>query len=244
MLVNSYISISINIRNQLWIYGTISIILLVSCGRVGENLSDGGKCTVNGTECREIDTDSGRSLPGGDQAVYYTGPQGRPGSSCSVSEDATDVTIACTDGSKVTYAKPIRGPIGPQGPTGPAGERGEPGTSCSVTQTVNGAIISCTDGTSVVVLNGSNGTNGTNGQDGVSPPASAYSVTQIVDVCGKQAAFDEVLLRLANGQLLAHYASGANQFLTVLTPGNYVTTDGTHCYFTVDNDLQISNIHN
>lgn len=66
----------------------------------------------------------------------------------------------------------------------------------------------------------------------------------MIDPCGDQTAFDEVLLRLANGQLVAHFANGSLQFLSVIGPGNYVTTDGTSCYFSVDSNLQIFNEHN
>lgn len=112
------------------------------------------------------------------------------------------------------------------GPTGPAG------ASCSVNTVANGAIIKCTDGTNSVILNGLNA------------PPTAYTVTAIKDPCGKQTSFDEVLLILEDHQILAHYASGSNQFLTLIGPGNYVTTDGSSCYFTVDVNGNIINEHN
>lgn len=61
----------------------------------------------------------------------------------------------------------------------------------------------------------------------------SLDVSEIIDPCGSQGAYDEVLLRLGNGQIMAHYASGTNQFLTLLSAGNYVTTDGTNCHFTI-----------
>lgn len=127
------------------------------------------------------------------------------------------------------------GAIGPTGSPGPSGSPGTDGSSCSVVRVIGGSIISCTDGTIGVILDG---------QDGVSAPPTPYTVTSLYDPCGHQSSYDEVLLRLANGQLLAHYASGALQYLTIVGPGNYVTTDGTHCYFTVDSDLGVSNEHN
>jgi hypothetical protein len=42
-------------------------------------------------------------------------------------------------------------------------------------------------------------------------------------------------LQLANGQIIAHFASGQYQFLTILSPGNYVTTDQQACNFNVSN---------
>ena len=103
-----------------------------------------------------------------------------------------------------------------QGPAGPAGQDGR---SCTVATVANGALITCPDGTASVVLNGQNGA------DGQNAPPTAYSVTAVIDPCGKQAAFDEVLLKLANGQIMAHFASGAQQFLALIGPGSYSTSD-------------------
>lgn len=118
------------------------------------------------------------------------------------------------------------------GPMGPEGAPGRPGSSCSVEPVSNGAVITCDDGTSAVIVNG------TDGQDA---PPTAYSVVELIDPCGDEPnAFDEVLLRLANGQLMAHYSSDGLQFLTLLSPGNYVTTDSQKCHFTIDSDMNVS----
>jgi hypothetical protein len=149
----------------------------------------------------------------------------------------TILTAACAP--QVQYNRPgIVGPAGPAGETGPRGSDGIDGQGCTVTTAYGGALISCGDGASTVVLNG---INGTNGQDA---PPTAYTVTEIIDPCGKQTAFDEVLLRLANGQLIAHFANGANQFLTIVGQGSYSSTDGTHCFFTVTADGEVVNEHN
>jgi hypothetical protein len=56
----------------------------------------------------------------------------------------------------------------------------------------------------------------------------------MIDPCGDGPGFDEVILRLGNGGLMAHFAGGGNlQFLTVLPDGNYITSDNQACYFTV-----------
>lgn len=115
---------------------------------------------------------------------------------------------------------------------GPAGQDGK---SCTVATVANGALITCPDGTASVVLNG------TDGQDA---PPTAYSVVEVIDPCGKQAAFDEVLLKLANGQIMAHFASGAQQFLALIGPGNYTTTDNTSCKFTITAEGTVTNEHN
>lgn len=132
---------------------------------------------------------------------------------------------------------PTPAPTGRPGTDGKDGKPGESGKNCQITKVDNGAIISCAENT-VVILNG------TNGSDGKDAPPTSYTVTEMIDPCGKQTSFDEVLLRLVNRQLLAHYASGANQFLTVIGPGTYHTTDGSMCYFTIDNNMDITNEHN
>lgn len=142
------------------------------------------------------------------------------------------------------------GPSGPAGPVGPIGPTGNSGSSCTVTSAIGGALISCTDGTAIVLLNGTNGEDGEEGEQGPQgdpgedAPPTPYTVTEMIDPCGDQTAYDEILLRLANDQLVAHFSSGSLEFLTVLPPGNYVTTDGTHCVFTVEADLSITGEHN
>lgn len=186
--------------------------------------------------------------PGGQPGL--PGPSGSPGSPGPMGP-AGDPGHDGSDGSP--GAEGPQGPAGPIGPTGSPGLQGPAGadgSSCSVQQLSNGARISCTDGTEVVILNGEVGATGPQGPAGVpgtpgsSAPPTAYSVVSVIDPCGKQATFDEVLLKLYNGQILAHYASGSNQFLTFITPGNYVTTDGTHCYFTLNSNGAISGEHN
>lgn len=76
---------------------------------------------------------------------------------------------------------------------------------------------------------GSAGTNGTDGQD---------SIIEVIRLCPERS--QEILLRLSSGELVAHYSDGKKQFLVALQPGNYVTTDGTNCRFTVDKELNVS----
>lgn len=152
--------------------------IITNCGSVGENLTDGGKCTLKGNECTE------------------------------------------------PAPSPIPGPPGPQGPAG------KDGNSCSIEKLENGAVITC-GGTSVVILNGEDG------QDGEDAPPTSYTVTEIINPCGTNGAFDEVILRLANRQLIAHYSGGGKEFLTIIGPGSYTTTDSAPCSFTVDSNLDV-----
>ena len=146
------------------------------------------------------------------------GDSGPAGGNCTVTRNAGEAIITCPDGTTTTISD---------------GTDGTNGQNCTVVSMANGATISCPDGTSTVILNG------TNGVDGLPAPATAYSVTEVIDPCGPQAAFDEVLLKLANGQIMAHFASGANQFLSLIGPGSYVTTDNSACHFQVTPSMEV-----
>lgn len=71
------------------------------------------------------------------------------------------------------------------------------------------------------------------------------SITEIIDPCGDGVGYDEVVLRLSDGSLIAYMEVGQGQgiqkrFLAVLTPGNYITTDQQACVFTVDSNGDLS----
>lgn len=93
-----------------------------------------------------------------------------------------------------------------------------------------------------------NGLDGSDGQDGSNGVNGTNGILAIVDPCGdKPGVHDEVLIRLANGQLLASFSNNVNGDYTrfsILQPGsNYVTTDGSGCYFSVDAINQLFNEH-
>jgi hypothetical protein len=134
------------------------------------------------------------------------------------------------------------GEAGDNGSNGSDGADGQDGENCEVVQAINGALIVCAN-SSVLVLNGQNGEDGTDGEDGSDAPPTAFTVTAIIDPCGQQSQWDEVLLKLANGQIIASFsqnASGLNTRFVSLLPGSYITTDGTACQFTVDSNLNVS----
>lgn len=87
---------------------------------------------------------------------------------------------------------------------------------------------------------GEKGNKGDQGNTGASAPISPYEVTQIIDPCGDAPGiFDEVFLKMANGTLIASFsdnANGNNTRLSILTPGSYVTTDGSNCHIVVHSD--------
>lgn len=123
----------------------------------------------------------------------------------------------------------LQGPKGEQGEKGDKGDPGEQGP-----QGVSGPA-------------GADGLPGIPGQTIIVQAPNPYDVTEIVDPCGDSAGiYDEVFLRLSNGLLIASFSdnsNGTNTRFALLTPGSYVTTDGSHCYFTVTNQGSLANEH-
>lgn len=121
---------------------------------------------------------------------------------------------------------------------GKDGKNGVDGSSCTVTEVSSspavpngGAIITCAD-SSVLVKNGANG------QDGVS------SIVSLIDPCGDAPGiYDEVILRLNDGTLLASFsdnANGKNTRLSVIGEGSYQVTDGSGCAFSITSDGSVT----
>jgi hypothetical protein len=85
--------------------------------------------------------------------------------------------------------------------------------------------------------------NGLAGQDGEDAAPTAFTPTELVDPCGDAPeVYDEVLIRLSNGSLIASFsdsANGKNTRFALLEPGTYVTTDGSDCVFTVGPDGEV-----
>lgn len=101
---------------------------------------------------------------------------------------------------------------------------------------LTGAACAKPEGSGNTVFSGPAGPAGPPGPQG--EPGES-SIIEVVPTCpGIPGNYPEVLWRL-DGKLYAVYASGQKIHLTELTPGNYVTTDGRNCHFTVDNDLNI-----
>jgi peptidoglycan hydrolase CwlO-like protein len=64
------------------------------------------------------------------------------------------------------------------------------------------------------------------------------NITQVVDPCGDTPnKYDEVIFKMSNGTYVASFsdnANGLNTRFSVLPVGNYQTTDGTNCRFSVN----------
>lgn len=217
----------------------ITLILLVGgCGAYERR-----DCYISGTECiaPENEGEARQGVPGKSGADGQAGKDGTNGERGPAGEGGP-MGPSGKDGQDGATGAP-----GVQGPQGETGANGNDGSSCSVTENmIGGAIISCTDGTSAVVLDGQDGASGRDGldgkdgKDGMDASLLPFSIVGFVDPCGPQSTYDEILIQLTNGQVVAHFSSGNRQFLTSIGPGTYITTDGTGCIFTIQNDMTIT----
>jgi len=134
---------------------------------------------------------------------------------CETEETDTEIIVRCGD-QENRFPKPKDGKDGSDGQAGAAGKDGSDGADGKDGQ----------DGAA-----GKDGNNGADGQD---------SIIEVVDPCGKESSYDEVLFRLSDGRLYALYYAPPRSFLTYLPPGTYITTDGTGCQFTINSENEIS----
>ena len=66
--------------------------------------------------------------------------------------------------------------------------------------------------------------------------ALGFQITELIDPCGDDVnEFDEILLVLGDGSIVAYMEDGGTRFLSTLQDGNYRTTDEQECNFSVVN---------
>lgn len=150
--------------------------------------------------------------------------------------------------------KGAKGDVGAPGNDGSKGDSGSSGSNGHSVLVETTSSVNCSNGGTTVILatdandNGTIGAgdtglksfdvcNGAAGSNGLNAAPTPFTPVAIIDPCGDTAnIFDEVFLKLANGTLLASFsdkANGQNTRWSILVPGNYITTDGSNCHFTV-----------
>lgn len=213
---------------------SISILTLVSCGDINRDSQGSNSRSVDLSEnlissCSVArDEESSEvviSCPDGTQEVIQ---DGKDGTSCTVEALAGGSMITC--GETQAFIKD--------------GTDGLDGSACSVALDTAGlgSLISCSDGTSAFIRNGQDGANGEDGKDGTNGTDGLDAVLEVIDPCGSETTqgFDEVLLVLSSGDILAHLSDGDNQhFVVVQRNRKYITSDGTQCSFEVTADGEI-----
>lgn len=155
--------------------------------------------------------------------------------------------VSCSKptGGTIIFPAPKPGPSGLPGPQGPVGPQGD---GCTVTSIAKGDTV-LPQGGSVIVCGKtssliSSGQDGLNGNNGLDAPQT-YAILNLVNPCGDASNIsDEVFLKLADGTILwlqVDNAAGLNARLSVALPGNWITTDGDNCSFTLNSDGTITN---
>jgi len=74
--------------------------------------------------------------------------------------------------------------------------------------------------------------------DGTSEAVES-TIVRFIDPCGAHTGFDEVILQMSSGELVAYFEDGGKRFLTILDPGVYQTTDAQKCIFKVTNEMEV-----
>lgn len=163
------------------------------------------------TACGTFEVEGAKGEPGKDAEPAVNGRDGK---------DGIDGERGETGATGPQGSQGVAGSVGATGPQGVAGIPGAIGPQGPKGDT--GDV-------------GSIGPQGLPGSDGQDLNPSPYTIVELIDPCGDTPnAYDEILFKTSSGIILAHYSDGVKQFFVVLTPGNYQTTDGNGCLFTVD----------
>lgn len=158
---------------------------------------------------------------------------------CTVKERISgEQYIQCPDGTTADIPKGDPGPEGEAGPKGEKGDRGFRGQrGYSGEQGPQGEAGPQGE----IGLPGRDGEDGLDGQDGVDGVDGQDAVLETIDPCGDDPGYyDEVMFRLPDGGLVAYMQDHiGGEYLTIVPPGRYMTTDHQQCQFTVTEDLQV-----
>lgn len=230
------------------------LAIVAACGRVVADPAS----QPTASSCSVISEEGGARVSCGETSVFIpNGKDGENGSDGKAGENGRDGQ---------TGAQGSAGSSGEPGAPGAEGARGERGYSTVVA--LISSVHSCNAGGITILtaldINGDgavtvgtddaiqsaeicHGERGSDGADGENAPPTPLSPVEIINPCGESGeGFDEVFLRLANGTILASFsenANGKNTRFSVLTPGNYMTTDGDRCYFTIGSGGTLTNEH-
>lgn len=95
---------------------------------------------------------------------------------------------------------------------------------CITTKVAGGYNLQCGDADPIYIRDGKDGADGEDGED---------AIVEIIHPCGNDKG--EAILRMADGTIIAYFKDvfGCKEYLKVLTPGEYTTTDGNYCKYTV-----------
>jgi len=195
----------------------IPVVLLVSCG--------GGEIDEDWTDktCEDIFTQT--------FCDSIRGENGDDGSSCTVTGDAVEAIISCTNGSSATVHSGENGHDGETGATGAQGEQGETGadgkngTSCSTLRVQTGAFINCDDGTEAFIKDGADGQDGSSCSTTQEEYGALITCTDGTEskIYGAEHGFDMTVYSIQESQVTS---TSSEEYITVsevsIPPGTYI----------------------
>ena len=170
------------------------------------------------------------------------GPQGPAGTSCTATQIAGGVQVACTDGTSATVLNGAPGTAGAQGAPGTSGAAGANGHSALLNNypndincgTAGGSLQTSEVTVSADLCNGAVGAAGATGPAGASPE---YSPIIVINPCGpNSSSYKEALLGLSGGGVFGEFTENTSALTvrnTLIPDGGYYDTDDSQCYFNV-----------
>jgi len=250
LILVSVVTMSCGKRRTYFVLGTPGVTGQngVSAGLDIEDLQAGSPCSTGGLRLTSFrDTNDNGLLESGESVVAIktvcNGVAGQDGASASVTVQSVAAGFDCpTGGYTITSSSSqtvallcnglngangaqgiagvqgipgLQGPAGPQGPNGNNGNNGSQGA-----QGAQGA-------------QGNNGSNGSNGSAGT-------SVTPVKFCSNDNTSFPEYGLMVGDKLFAVYWGTtpgspNAKQaFLALITPGNYQSTGGNNCSFTIN----------
>jgi len=195
----------------------IIAFFVTSCGIEDKRRTN---CTLYGDQCHDEKTNEPLIITGS------AGPEGKTGNPGAAGKSGHNIIFSSIDNFAC-----------------PAG-----GKTLLIAQDVNANnIIDPLIDLNIQSLDICNGSDGTNGNDGIDAPPSEFTPVEIIDPCNDAPGiYDEVFLRLYNGQLLwslSDNENGKNTRFSLAVAGSWKTTDGSNCFFSIDNSYNLFNEH-
>lgn len=192
------------------ILAILPFFLIISCA-MAPGVPPSYMPGVDGRDGR--DGSNGRDGSKGDK-----GDTGQAGTSCKARQVQGGVNVECGDNEPVFISDGIDGIDGANG-SGCVVLNLDP----SLELPYGGVLMSCGESTALI-------------RNGISEvPSSQVNVLGVVNPCGVNGPWDEVLLRLDSGDLVALYAENGSalrsRLVFVRDDVNLETTDGYHCKF-------------
>lgn len=207
-----------------------------------------GQSVKQPTQRLAIGPASSAQCPAGGMAYTLYGDADENGT-FNASDVVIDVQAVCNGINGIDGVNGSDGSNGAEGRDGANGTNGQDGASM-VFETLSASTEQCVSGGSLIVMAIDSDRSGSltladsnhaaivvcNGRDGQDAHLPLFTPVEAIQACGNSVAYKEVLLRLANGQVLGSFSDDKNGKMTrlaFLPDGTYMNTDNTGCVFSL-----------